>query len=392
MGTSHSGLHDAGALTLLKHREKMRYTSELSAKLALAAQTQAVSWICLSMIPTYINLEQQVNSSFSFNGLSKKQAAGLTDLASKVPQNVASQLVPISAKAADLRGIARIVFDNQQSTTSEHEINRILYLALDIDSQLKQWAETLPDAWLWVSATGFDLPSDMPRDIFIYNDRVDYYCDLNVLDIWNSYRAKRVMILSIITECILKLGPPYDEFLALQAKYAFRTMQELVDDLCASIPYSIGTKMFGGARDQESVEYPYINMEKFTITQRRQVAALGGWYLLENIKGCLSAAGVCSAQRKWLIRVMVRIGKIYNIRSPAVVLRETMHDALLNMHEGEDKMVGFSFFHNFYIKPKSIADCQEITSQREEFIQAIKEAEICTNPSEDNPFINISKF
>ena len=46
MGTNPTGLHDAGALTLLKHREKMRYTSELSVKLALAAQTQAVSRIC----------------------------------------------------------------------------------------------------------------------------------------------------------------------------------------------------------------------------------------------------------------------------------------------------------------------------------------------------------
>lgn len=288
-----------------------------------------------------------MNSSFSFTGLSKEQAAGLTDLASKVPQNVANQLIPISAKAADLRGIARIVFGNPQSPASEHEIDRILYLALDIDSQLKQWAETVPDAWLWVSATGFDLPSNMPRETFIYNDRVDYYCDLSVLDIWNSYRAKRVMILSIITECILKTGPPYDEFLAHQAKYAFRTMQELVDDLCATVPYSIGTKMFGGARDQEFVEYPYISVKNFTIAQRRHVAALGGWYLLENIKGCLSAVRVCPIQRRWLMRVMVRIGNIYNIRSPAVVLRDTLHDALRDMHEGEDKMVGFSFFHNF---------------------------------------------
>lgn len=333
-----------------------------------------------------------MNSSFSFTGLSKKQAAGLTDLASKVPQNVASQLIPISAKAADLRGIARMVFGNQQSPASEHEINRILYLALDIDSQLKHWAETVPDAWLWVSATGFDLPSDIPHDTFIYNDRVDYYCDLNVLDIWNSYRAKRVMILSIIIECILKLGPPYDEFLAHQVKYVFRTTQELVDDLCATVPYSIGTKMFGGARDQESVEYPYISMRKFTIAQRRQVAALGGWYLLENIKGCLSAVGVCPAQRKWLMRVMVRIGKIYNIRSPAVVLRDTLEDALQDMHEGEDKMVGFSFFYHFPAKPRSVSDNQEIITQREEFIQAIKDAEICTNPSEDNPFIKMTKF
>ncbi len=52
MGTNNSGLHDAGALTLLKHREEMRYTSELSAKLALAAHTQAVSSICSTMIPT----------------------------------------------------------------------------------------------------------------------------------------------------------------------------------------------------------------------------------------------------------------------------------------------------------------------------------------------------
>lgn len=327
-----------------------------------------------------------MNSSFSLTGLSEIRAAGLTDLASKVPQNVAGQLIPISAKAADLRGIARIVFENPQIPTSEHEINRILCLALDIDSQLKHWAETVPDAWLWDSATGFDLPSGIPRDSFIYNDRVDYYCDLNVLDIWNSYRAKRVMTLSIITDCILKIGPPYDEFLANQANYALRTSQELIDDLCASVPYSLGTKMFGGARDQESVEYPYMGMEKFKIAQRRQVGAVGGWYLLENIKGCLSAAEVWPAQRKWLMRVMVRIGKIYNIRSPAVVLRDTLRDALQDMHEGEHNIVGFSFVYHVSFKSKSVADCQEIITQREEFIEAIKQADTCTDPSEDNPY------
>lgn len=333
-----------------------------------------------------------MNSSFSFTGLSEVQAAGLTDLASKVPQNVAGQLIPISAKAADLRGIARKVFENQQSPASEHDINRILYLALDIDSQLKQWAETVPDAWLWYSATGFDIPSGMPRDTFIYKDRVDYYCDLNVLDIWNSYRAKRVMTLSIITDCILKIGPPYDEFLAHQANYAFQTTQELIDDLCASVPYSLGTKMFGGARDQESVEYPYMGIEKFKIAQRRQVGAVGGWYLLENIKGCLSAVGVWPAQRKWLMRVMVRIGKIYNIRSPAMVLRDTLHDAIQDMHEGEDSIVGFSFFYLICVKSRPVADCPEIITQREEFVQAIKQADICRDPSEDNPYIKMTKF
>lgn len=333
-----------------------------------------------------------MNSSFSLTGLSETRAAGLTDLASKVPQNAAGQLISISAKAADLRGIARIFFETPQSPASEHEINRILYLALDIDSQLKQWAETVPDAWLWDSATGFDLPLGMPRDIFIYNDRVDYYCDLNVLDIWNSYRAKRVMILSIITDCILKIGPPYNAFLANQASYAFRTTQELIDDLCASVPYSLGTKMFGGARDRESVEYPYIGMEKFKIAQRRQVGAVGGWYLLENIKGCLSVVGVWPAQRKWLMRVMVRIGKIYCIRSPAVMLRDTLNDALQDMHEGEDNIVGFSFFYHVCVKSRSVADCQEIITQREEFVQAIKQADICTEPSEDNPYIKMTKF
>lgn len=324
--------------------------------------------------------------------MSEAQAAGLTDLASKVPQNVAGQLIPISARAADLRGIARIVFGNAQSPASEHEINRILYLALDIDSQLKRWAETVPDAWLWDSATGFDLPSYIPRDTFIYNERVDYYCDLNVLDIWNSYRARRVMVLSIITDCILKIGPPYNEFLAHQANYAFRTTQELIDDLCASVPYSLGTKMFGGVQDQESVEYPYMGMEKFRTVQRRQVGAVGGWYLLENIKGCLSAVGIWPAQRKWLMRVMVRIGRIYNIRSPAVVLRETLHDALKGMHEGEDNIVGFPFLYHVCVKSRSVADCQEIITQREEFVEAIKQADICTDPSEDNPFIKMTKF
>lgn len=282
-----------------------------------------------------------MNSSFSLTTLSDPRAAGLTDLASKVPQNVEGQLISISAKVADLRGIARIVLETLQGTASEHEINRILYLALDIDSQLKQWAETVPDAWLWDSATGFDLPLGMPRDTFIYNDRVDYYCDLNVLDIWNSYRSKRVMILSIIIDCILKIGPPYDEFLANQASYAFGTTQELIDDLCASVPYSLGTKIFGGARDQESVEYPYMGTEKFKIAQRRQVGAVGGWYLLAHIKGCLSAVGVRPAQKKWLMRIMVRIGNIYGIRSPAVMLRDTLQNALQDMHEGEDIIVGF---------------------------------------------------
>ncbi len=287
-----------------------------------------------------------MNSSFQSSELSEKQSAGLVDLASKMPQNTASQLTTISAKAADIRGIARMVFGNPESTVSEHEINRILYLAIDIDSQLKEWAESVPKNWAWSPSSRFDIPLDIPRDFFVYENRIDYYCDLNVLDILNQYRAKRIMILSIVIECVSQLGPPYDESLIFHTKNAIRTIRELVDDLCGTIPYSLGTKTFGGAKDQLSVEYPYLGAAGFTKDQRRAAASLGGWYLVENIKPCLSAVGLPAGQKKWLMRQMIRIGRIYNIKLPTVVVRDTLEEVF----QDEDSAVSLSFFFPPFLK------------------------------------------
>ena len=216
---------------------------------------------------------------------------------------------------ADLRSCAKSGLALPRSPESEREINDLLEYAISVDLLVAAWAHTLPEEWKPTPADGFDYPSGTSKAAFIYNDRKDIYVDLWVKSIWNQYRSARVKIQTIILDCIAWLDKPYENQWYWRAVYAKMITQEMVDDICASVPFALGTKTFGGPGERDGIEYPYVGARKASEEHRRAASALGGWHLLEPMRTSLRASCLRDGQQEWIMDQMQRISRIYALQS-----------------------------------------------------------------------------
>ena len=233
-----------------------------------------------------------------------------------LPQNAAARLTSATVNIADLRSCAKSALVLPKSHDSEKEVNDLLEYAISVDLLVAAWPETLPEGWKWNSADHFDLPpASVSRDVYVYKDRKDVYLDLWVESIWNAYRSARVKVQTIILDCINWLGKPYEHQWYWRAVYAKMITQEMVDDMCASVPFALGTKTFGGPGEREGIEYPYNDTQKASEDHRRVAAALGGWHLLEPLKTSLKANGLREGQKEWVKAQMARIWRIYSLQA-----------------------------------------------------------------------------
>ena len=233
-----------------------------------------------------------------------------------LPQNAAARLTSATVNIADLRSSAKSTLPLPRSSETEKEVNDLLEYAISVDLLVAAWAETLPESWEWTPADHFDLPpASVSRDAYIYKDRKDIYLDLWVESIWNAYRSARVKVQTIILDCITWLGKSSEQQWYWRAVYARMITQEMVDHICASVPYALGTKTFGGPGDREGVEYPYNGTQKASEDHRRAAAALGGWHLLEPLKTSLNTTCLRDGQEDWVKAQMARIWRIYSLQA-----------------------------------------------------------------------------
>lgn len=228
-----------------------------------------------------------------------------------------------------------MVLRSQSMLDSTNEIYRVLNVALEIDFQFDEWAQSVPDGWAWYPASGLDCPPDEPRELFVYDNKIDFYSEPNIAKVWNSYRSRRMMILFIILDCIRRLGPSFDYNLAQHARDSLKIVKELVDDICASVPYLFGTKTFGGSEDRACFEYPYYGTSKLSSEHRRAAAALGAWSLIEPLHTSLNVLGLRKGQKKWITGQIMRISRCYNIKGPSIALKTAPDDALQDVQSDE---------------------------------------------------------
>lgn len=233
-----------------------------------------------------------------------------------LPQNAAARLTSATINIADLRSCAKSARLLPKNPDSEKEVNDVLEYAISVDLLIETWASSVPEDWKWTSADHFDLPpASVSRDAYIYKDRKDIYHDLWVESIWNAYRSARVKVQTIILDCIGWLGKSFEHQWYWRSVYAKMITQEMVDDICASLPYALGTKTSVGPGEREGVEFPYNGTQKASEDHRRAAAALGGWHLLEPLRTSLRATCICEGQKEWIKAQMARIWRIYSLQA-----------------------------------------------------------------------------
>lgn len=260
------------------------------------------------MIP---KVEHAIEEATSF----KRCPDALSNIFKSVPQNAAARLTSATINIADLRSCAKSAFLLPHNPESEQEVNDLLEYAISVDLLVAAWPVSLPEDWDPTPADGFDYPSGTAKSAFIYNDRKDMYIDLWVQSIWNQYRSARIKIQTVILDCIAWLDTPYEHQWYWRAVYANMVTQEMADDICASVPFALGTKLSGGPGNRDGIEYPYTGSQKVSEAHRRAASALGGWHLLEPMRTILRTTCLREGQKEWIMGQMQRVRRIYALQS-----------------------------------------------------------------------------
>lgn len=233
----------------------------------------------------------------------------LVQLGANIPRNTASRLTPISAQVTNLGRFADRIFQGHTPPGAAY-IDVVLQDANHINGELQAWADSVPDLWSYSPATGIECPANQPLEKFVYQDRMDVYEDINIANVWNNYRTNRLTINRVILACLNHQGSSPTHRLAQSARLA---TQELVDGICASVPFHLGTKTIGGPIDRDEVQYPYLGSSYLSRPQRQACAAYGGWYMLDSLKQCLIIDDLREGQKGWIIDQIKRIGRLYTL-------------------------------------------------------------------------------
>lgn len=252
--------------------------------------------------------------------MTKTDLLDLEQYGANLPRNTASRLTAISAQTARFRRYAEEVLKEPRSV-SDGLLDTVLEMARVVDSKMQEWAASVPESWLPSAVTELDCPPDIPRDVFVYGDRIDLYEDVNISNIWNSYRMHRIMVLSIVLSCLSRKAKVTHALAMDDAQWAMtalQSIQQLTDDLCASVPFNLGTRTRGGTCDRPEAEYPYRKgSAKFSMALRQAAASLGGWYMIDPLGTAMRAPGLREGQGRWMRGQIMRIARLYNVKLPS---------------------------------------------------------------------------
>ncbi|MDI1493588.1 MAG: hypothetical protein OHK93_005379 [Ramalina farinacea] len=297
---SMTSTHNEGAAALVKHRGVANVKSPVAIGLLFAVRTQLV--------------EHAIEQGQSF----KRCPDGLSRIFAELPQNAAARLTSATTNIADLRSCAKTALHQPRSAASEREVTDLLEYAISIDLLVAAWPESLPENWQWTPATEFDHPgapssspsnrspqqrskglsSDQPSTPYTYRGSKDIYLDLWVMSIWNQYRAARIKIQALILSCIAYLGVTHEASWYWRKVYARMIAQQMADEICASVPFALGTMEAGSAtaaeerkaRDARNMVDPPLMEARAASSTEPEVAATWSPAQFPNLNGSSSSS------------------------------------------------------------------------------------------------------
>jgi len=188
-------------------------------------------------------------------------------------------------------------------------INSLLSEAVVIDKRLSHWPDTIPDSWLPARVSA---DMDISPTLQLYQDHCDVYKSLFVASLWNKSRLSQIEThFTVLT--LLSLLPSTPSNINKQ-RLCQSGVQQLADDICASVPYYIGNRMRPGKAGEPGIHYPRVPGRPPIMDHYKTGPALGGWALMIPLSTVLRMQmRLREGQREWIAGQMARTARIYNL-------------------------------------------------------------------------------
>ena len=219
--------------------------------------------------------------------------------------------VEVADLLADAANTPPKVIDSMNSEDRlSNVIDELLERAQAVDSRLASWPMTLPLHWHPVRAFKDNIPREV-IDAGLYGDSCEIYPDVMICSIWNDWRVARLKVLRLIAQLCLVSTVDGGETVTRMIS----EIQQLVDGICASIPFCLGSRTEPTPLYEAKVIYPGLKGELDSREHQKTASAYGGWYLFSPFKMTMELGPYISkGQQEWLRAQLYRLARMYDIK------------------------------------------------------------------------------
>lgn len=192
-------------------------------------------------------------------------------------------------------------------TETDPEVKRSLAVELlkdakQVDKTVASWSLSLPAEFLYSSLPLNSSSASKAHDV--YPASMDIYHDTKVSSTWNSWRTTRIHILRIIMECASVSQPhmdgqdPSPDYLK-----ALTMIQQLVDQVCSSIPFHLGHHLKKVSSPGFS-DYPHSPGAAKWPENFAASGAVGGWLMMPPLAFVSRLECIPDSQRAWMLEYL----------------------------------------------------------------------------------------
>ncbi|OAP61557.1 hypothetical protein AYL99_03760 [Fonsecaea erecta] len=175
-----------------------------------------------------------------------------------------------------------------------------LQRGLAIEGSLSHWPHIVPSSW-----KPNLLENSIWSEDFVYGGKAHTYYDIQVASVWNCYRRIHIVLL----DAIMNLASSTTELGGADCQRikarAIKAMRELAIDICASVPFHVGT--WEASIPASEIQYPSIGNHDADLIHRQNAYSCGWYLLLLPLSRLLLVKDLPAGQAEWIARQYSRI-------------------------------------------------------------------------------------
>ncbi|KAL9588605.1 MAG: hypothetical protein Q9203_002590 [Teloschistes exilis] len=285
----HDGPHIAGSRALLESRQRHPCTTETSQRVLNGARNMIISRALGQKDPVPENV-----------------LVGITNAQDRQSTSE-SELEEIQFEVANLQAsAARIMATSEDKDASALDI---LTKCNELDRRLMSWSSSIPPEW--VPTCIWD-PESIPqsvRNAGLYQRHCTVHRNIFIANVLNGHCCSRIRVYFTMLACLGHLQNPIFE---MNRTIARNTIQDLVDTICASVPYHLGDRVSPQRLGDKTMQYPRVGASPIADEHYSTAACFGGMFLAKRLAELLQPGlPLRNGQREWILSQMGRIKRIY---------------------------------------------------------------------------------
>ncbi|OJZ91269.1 hypothetical protein ASPFODRAFT_57457 [Aspergillus luchuensis CBS 106.47] len=288
--------HLDGAAILIETRGR----EQLSRPEGLALFSQLRTQIVLS------HVYRQKRTSAIIRSLSQEAAKYRLNKDDAIIDRLSGVTIPLGDLCADIK-------EGTISCPSD-----IVRCALELDAQLQSIMSDIP-ASMGYRTVNAALAHRMSMVNSVWGAQYHTYRDITVSSFWNNYRSARLVLLDLIVEAIKAMNTPLLDNKKEAHHHLLRQCQgisrQLVEDICASVPFHLGSVVDDNHVDKTS-NHPTFRSSSDADRHHESpfvVPAAGGFALMWPLLIAADSGYASKELRDWIIDCLNKIGRSMGI-------------------------------------------------------------------------------